>query len=67
VLAKIIVYFRTVQPTHTNRDPLIHAATSPYTDVFLLTILTTVTLASTNNAVPDDSVTVPKLVGALLM
>ena len=28
-------------------------------------ILTTVTLASTNNALPDDGVTAPKHVGAL--
>jgi len=32
-----------------------------------LTILTTVTLASTNNASPDDGVTAPKHVGAVLM
>jgi len=30
------------------------AATSPQTDVFYLIILTTVTLASTNSALPDD-------------
>ena len=41
------------------------AATSPHTDVFQLAILTTVTLASTSNALPDDGVTVPKHVGAL--
>ena len=27
------LYFRTVQRTHTNKDPLIYAATSPHTDV----------------------------------
>jgi len=27
-------YFRTVQRTHTNKDPLIYPATSPHTDVF---------------------------------
>ena len=27
-------YFRKVQRTHTNKDPLIYAATSPHTDVF---------------------------------
>jgi uncharacterized membrane protein YkvI len=32
-----------------------------------LAILTTVTLASTNSALPDDGVTVPKHVGAVLM
>jgi len=32
-----------------------------------LAILTTVTLASTNNALPDDGVTAPKHVGAVLM
>jgi hypothetical protein len=32
-----------------------------------LTILTTVTLASTNSALPDDGVTAPKHVGAVLM
>jgi hypothetical protein len=32
-----------------------------------LAILTTVTLASTSNALPDDSVTAPKHVGAVLM
>jgi hypothetical protein len=30
-------------------------------------ILTTVTLASTSNALPDDGVTAPKHVGAVLM
>jgi hypothetical protein len=28
------VYCRTVQRTHTNKVPLIYAATSPHTDVF---------------------------------
>jgi hypothetical protein len=32
-----------------------------------LIILTTVTLASSNNALPDDGVTAPKHVGAVLM
>jgi len=32
-----------------------------------LAILTTVTLASTSNALPDDGVTAPKYVGADLM
>jgi len=32
-----------------------------------LTILTTVTLPSTNNALPDDGVTAPKHVGAVLI
>jgi hypothetical protein len=32
-----------------------------------LTILTTVTLASTSNALLDDGVTAPKRVGAVLM
>jgi hypothetical protein len=32
-----------------------------------LAILTTVTLASTNNALPDDGVTEAKHVGAVLM
>ena len=33
----------------------------------LLVILTTVTLASMNNALPDDGVTAPKHVGTILM
>jgi hypothetical protein len=32
-----------------------------------LAILTTVILASTNNALPDDGVTAPKHVGGVLM
>jgi hypothetical protein len=32
-----------------------------------MAILTSVTLASTNNALPDDGVTAPKHVGAILM
>ena len=60
-------YFRTVQRTHTEKDPLIHAATSPHTDVLYLAILKTVTLASTSNSLPDDGVTAPKHVGAVLM
>jgi hypothetical protein len=32
-----------------------------------LAILTTVALASSNNALPDDGVTAPKHVGAVLM
>jgi hypothetical protein len=59
-------YFRTVQRTHTNKDPLIYAATSPHTDVFYLAALTTVTSASTNNVLPVDGVTAPKHVGAVL-
>jgi hypothetical protein len=47
--------------------PLIYAATSPHTDVFQWTILTTVTLASSYNSFPDDGVTAPKHVGAVLM
>ena len=35
--------------------------------VFLWTILTTVTSASTSIALPDDGVTAPKHVGAVLM
>jgi len=35
-----------------------------HTDVFLLTILTTVTLESTNNALYDDTAIAPKHVGA---
>jgi len=56
-----------VQPTHTSKVALIYAATSPHTDVFKLAVLTTVTLASTSNALPDDGVTAPKHVGAGLM
>jgi len=49
-------------------NPLIYAATSPHTDVFYLVILTTVTLESTNNTLPDDGVTAaPKHVGAVPM
>jgi hypothetical protein len=62
-----VLYFRTVQRTHTNKDLLIYAATSPHTNVSELAILTTVTLASTNNAFPDDGATAPKHVGAVLM
>jgi hypothetical protein len=35
--------------------------------MWLQAILTTVTLASTTNALPDDGVTAPKRVGAVLM
>jgi hypothetical protein len=56
-----------VQRTHSNKDPLIYAATSPHTDVFLIGCFTTVTLASTSNALPDDGVTAPKHVGAVLV
>jgi hypothetical protein len=56
-----------VQRTHTNKDPLIFAATSRHTDVFLLAILKTATLASTNNVFPDDGITAPKHVGGVLM
>ena len=45
---------------------VVSAATTPHTDVFQLAILTTVTLASTDNALPDDGVTAPKHVGAVL-
>ena len=38
VLAKVTVvkidYFRTVQRTHTNKDPPIYAAATPHTEVF---------------------------------
>jgi hypothetical protein len=44
---------------------VVAAATTPHTDVFQLDILTTVTLAITNNALPDDGVTAPKHVGAV--
>jgi len=44
-----------------------YAASSPHTDVSQSTILNTVTLASTNNALPDDGVTTPKHVVAVLM
>jgi hypothetical protein len=44
----------------------VQAATSTHTDVFQLAILTTVTLANTSNAFPDDGVTAPKHVGAVL-
>ena len=30
--SEVVVYFR----THFNKDPLIYAATSPHTDVFLI-------------------------------
>jgi hypothetical protein len=36
-------------------------------NVFYWTILTTVTSVSTNNALPDDDVTAPKHVGAVLV
>jgi hypothetical protein len=51
----------------TNKGPLIYTSTSPHTNVFYLAILTTVTLASMNNALPDDGVTAQKHVGAVLM
>jgi hypothetical protein len=38
-----------------------------HTDVLLLIILTTVTLANSYSALPDDGVTAPKHVGAVLM
>jgi hypothetical protein len=38
-----------------------------HTDVSYSNILTTVILASTNSAFPDDGVTAPKHVGAVLM
>ena len=48
-----------MQRRRTNKDPLIlvYAVTSPHADVFELAILTTVTLASTRIALPDDGVT----------
>jgi hypothetical protein len=61
------LYIGTVQRTDTNKDPLIYAATSPNTYVFLLAILTTATLASTNNVLPDNGVTAPKHVGGVLV
>jgi hypothetical protein len=66
VVVVVVVCFWTVQHTHT-KDTLICAATSPHTDVFELSILTTVTLASTNNALPDDGVTALKHVGVVLV
>jgi len=66
-ISKKKVFFPTVQCTHTSKDPLIYAAASPHTDVFQLAILPTVTLASRSNALPDDGVTAPKHVGAVLM
>jgi hypothetical protein len=44
-----------------------YAATPPHIDVFYLAILRTVALASTNISLPDDGVTAPKHVGAVLM
>jgi hypothetical protein len=38
-----------------------------HTDISQVAILTTVTLASTSNALPDDGVTAPKHVGVVLM
>jgi hypothetical protein len=38
-----------------------------HTGVFKFIILTTVNLASSNNALPDDGVIAPKHVGAVLM
>jgi len=46
---------------------LIYAAASPHTDLFQLAILATAALGSTINALPDDGVTAPKHVGAVLM
>jgi hypothetical protein len=43
-----------MQRTHTNKNQL-------------LAILTNVTLASTSDALPDNGVTAPKHVGAVLM
>jgi hypothetical protein len=48
-------------------DVAAYAATSSHTDIFQLAILTTVTLARTSNALPDDGVTASKHVGAVLM
>ena len=55
--------------TYTHQQGPIHvyASTSLPTAIFYLAILTTVTLASTSNALPDDGVTAPKHVGAVLM
>jgi hypothetical protein len=61
------LYFQAVQHTYTNKDPLIYAATSTHTAVSYLTVLTTVTLASTNDPLPDDGVAALKHVGAVLM
>jgi hypothetical protein len=44
-----------------------HHQINQHTDVPKLTILTTVTLASVNNALPEDGVTAPKHVRAILM
>jgi hypothetical protein len=52
-----------VQRTHTNKNTLIYAATSPHTDIFQLAV----TLASKHNGLPADGVTAPKHVGAVLM
>jgi hypothetical protein len=49
-----------VENTHTNKDPVIYAATSPHTDVLQLAILPIVTLASMNKELPDNGVTVSK-------
>ena len=65
ILSKFFYSFRTVQRSRTNKNPTTYAATSPHTDVILLAILKTVTLASTSNALPEDSVCVPKHVGAV--
>jgi len=52
-----------VQPTQTNKDPLIYAASSPHTDVSQLVILTTITLGSMNYVRHEDGVTAAKHVG----
>jgi len=52
-----------VQHTHNNKDPRIQ----PHNHTDVLAILTTVTLACTSNAIPDDGVTAPKHVGDVLM
>jgi hypothetical protein len=56
VLAKVTVVCGDVATT-----------TSLHTIVFCVIILTTVTLASTSNTHPDDGVTAPKHVGAVLI
>ena len=65
LLAKVTVVERA--NWNTSVCGVVAAATTPHTDVFQLTILTTVTLASTSSAFPDDGVAVPKHVGAVLM
>ena len=56
-------YFRTVQRTHQQGPTDISSHITTHRWLFL----TNVTLASTNNALPDYGVTAPKHVGAVLM